>query len=175
MLHQITWQHFLIAAFILTLIWYLVIILLYYRGKASELFFGKSKLKQPEKLQREWEEELEDDNENLIGKQALPEGAREVEMHMIGFAPNVKKEEIHEVDRDTQLGLIPDVLEELKRIFHILEIENGNKEDFISLFKLISTKYPKIRNTPNQQALNDYIKENLPFGISDEELNKLWI
>jgi hypothetical protein len=39
---------------------------------------------------------------------------------------------------------------------------------------LVSAKHPKIRNTPNQQALNDYIRENLPFDISDEELDNLW-
>ncbi len=174
MLHQFTWQQFLIAALILTLVWYIAIILLYYRSKILDLFSAGSKLKQPEKLKREWEEELEeDDNDDLIGKQAIPEGVSEVEMHMLGFAPKVKKD-IREDDQDTQLGLIPDVLEELKGIYRILEKENGNKEHFISLFKLVTSKYPKIKGTANQQALNDYIRENLSFSISDEELDNLW-
>lgn len=175
MLHQFTWQQFLIAALILTLVWYIAIILLYYRTKILDLFSQKSKYKQPEKLKREWEEELEeDDNNDLIGRQAVPEGISEVEMHMLGFAPIIKKETNPEDDKDTQLGLIPDVLEELKGIFRILEKENGDKEDFISLFKLVSSKYPKIKDTPNQSSLNEHIRENLPFHISDEELANLW-
>ncbi|MHB1178812.1 MAG: hypothetical protein ACYCZO_10835 [Daejeonella sp.] len=175
MLHQFTWQQFLIAALILTLVWYIAIILLYYRTKILDLFSKKSKHKQPEKLKREWEEELEeDDNDDLIGRQAVPEGVSEVEMHMFGFAPIIKKETNPEHDKDTQLGLVPDVLEELKGIFRILEKENGSKEDFISLFKLVSSKYPKVKGTSNQQALNEHIRENLPFHISDEELANLW-
>lgn len=180
MLHQFTWQQFLIAALILTLVWYIAIIMLYYRSKLLDLFSARSKLKQSEKLKREWEEELEEDdtseeeNDDLIGTQAVPEGVSEVEMHMLGFAPKVKKEEIPEDDRDTQLGLIPDVLEELKGIFRIVEKENDNKEYFISLFALITAKYPEIKGTTNQPALNDYIRENLSFSISDEELDNLW-
>lgn len=180
MLHFVTWHQFLAAAFIFTLIWYVVIFLLFFRSKFSDYLSGRSKTKQPERLKREWEEELEDnepDNEEeLIGKQALPEGVSEVEMQMLGFAPKGKPSKNDpDDDNDTQLGLVPDVLEELKMIFHILERDNGKTEDFISLFSLVKAKYPKIRNTSNQQAINEYIRENLPFEISDEELDSLWV
>ncbi len=56
-------------------------------------------------------------------------------------------------ERETQLGLVPDVLEELKSIFHILETEGGGKSDFISLFGMVSAKYAKIKGTANEQAL----------------------
>ncbi len=178
MLQQFTWYHFLIAASVLALVWYLAI-LLYYRGKVFHLIPVRFKQKQPEKLKREWDEELEEpenEDEDLIGKQAVPEGVSEVNMHQLGFAPKAKSEEdgIHEDNRFRRSGLIPDVLEELKSIFRILEKENEGKEDFFSLFALISAKYPKIKGTPNQQALNDYIRENLPFEIAEEELDKLW-
>lgn len=168
MLQQFTWQQFLIAALVLSLIWYLLIFLLYYRNKPAD-FFSKRQL--PEKLKREWDEELEDDPEenNLIGQPRQSEGKSSMPMDALRFAPEDK-----DADRDTQLGIIPDVLEELKSIFHILQRENGGKEDFISLFKLISSKYPKIKGTPNQPALNEYIRENVAFTISDEELNGLW-
>jgi hypothetical protein len=130
-------------------------------------------------LTHAWDEDFEDgplaDEENLIGKPVMPEGMSRLSMSQFGFAPNVKETEIEDDDRETQLGLIPDVLEELKSIFHILETEHGSKEDFISLFGLVSSKYPKIRKTSNQQALNDYIRENLVFKISNEELDSLWI
>jgi len=70
--------------------------------------------------------------------------------------------------------VVPDVLEELKSIFYILETRQGTKADFISLFGLVSAKYPNIKGTANQQALNDYIRENVLFPMSDEELDSLW-
>ncbi|MHB8205910.1 hypothetical protein [Mucilaginibacter sp.] len=181
MLKHFTWPQFFIAVVILTLIWYAGVILLFYRRQITDLLKGKRKPSiSPEPMQHHWEEDEEyetiaGEEDNLVGKPALPEGMSELSMAQFGFAPKIAAPAMDDEDKDTQLGLIPDVIEELKSIFHILETEGGGKTDFISLFGLVSTKYPKIRNTPNQQALNDYIRENLPFGISNEELNNLWI
>jgi hypothetical protein len=197
MLHQFTWQQFLVAALILSFIWYGAVILLFYRKQIREILRGKHKpgsVQEP--LAHAWDEEFEDEplpeDENLMGKSALPEGMTRLSMAQFGFAPSpgepTFKQEVNknweqkkdfenettDDARERQLGLIPDVLEELKSIFHILETEQGNKVDFISLFGLVSSKYPRIKGTSNQQALNDYIRENLPFSISDEELNSLW-
>jgi hypothetical protein len=174
MLHFFTWQQFLIAALIFTIGWYVVVFFLFFKGKISGLLQGKPKV-EPEKLKREWEEDFEDepqDDESLIGKQALPDGVSEVEMHMLGFAPVVHPDE--DDYRDMQLGIVPDVLEELKAIFHILENEGGNADDFVSLFGMVKAKYPGISGTPNEAAINDYIRENAPFPIPDEVLANLW-
>lgn len=172
MLEQFTWQQFLIAALILSILWYIAVVLLYYRRDIAK-FKPKKNTRQPERLQREWEEELEDEpeEERLMGRTREPEGVSSVPMEALRFAP---KAEDPDEQRDTQLGIIPDVLEELKGIFRILENEGGTKEDFISLFALVSSKYPQIKGTANQQALNGYIRENVLFPISDEELDQLW-
>jgi hypothetical protein len=179
MLHYFTWQAFLIAALILTLTWYVVVILLFYRKELNDFLSGNTATLQPEPLTHVWDEDFEDDpladEDTLIGKPVMPEGMSRLSMSQFGFAPNVKETAIEVDDKETQLGLIPDVLEELKSIFHILDTEHGGKEDFLSLFGLVSSKYPKIRNTSNQQALNEYIRENLAFEISNEELDSLWI
>jgi hypothetical protein len=179
MLHYFTWQAFLVAALILTLTWYAVVILLFYRKELNVFLSGSTATLHPEPLSHAWDEDFEDDpladDENLIGKPVMPEGMSRLSMSQFGFAPNVKETAIEDEDKEIQLGLIPDVMEELKSIFHILDTEHGDKDDFISLFGLVSSKYPKIRNTSNQQALKAYIRENLAFEISNEELDKLWI
>jgi hypothetical protein len=180
MLHYFTWQAFLVAALILTLLWYAVVILLFYRKELNDFLSGNHMpATSLEPLTHEWDEEFEGDpladEDTLIGKPVMPEGMSRLSMSQFGFAPNVKETAIEVDDKETQLGLIPDVLEELKSIFHILDTEHGGKEDFLSLFGLVSSKYPKIRNTSNQQALNEYIRENLAFEISNEELDSLWI
>jgi hypothetical protein len=172
MLQQFTWQAFLIAALIFSLCWYVVIILVYYRKEFLAFFSGRSKGNKVERLPHVWEEELEDEPElNLMGKSLAPEGMSIVPMDALRFAD---KGADRDTDRDVQLGVVPDVLEELKKIFHILKNEDGNKQDFISLFALISSKYPKLKGTAKQQAINDFILENLPFEISQEELDQLW-
>lgn len=173
MLAQFTWQQFLVAAMVLSLVWYLGVILVFYRRDVSNFLSKGVKQSQPERLQREWEEELEDEpeEENLMGSVREPEGLSTVAMEELRFAP---KTDSSDAERGTQLGVIPDVLEELKGIFSILQKEGGTKEDFISVFALISAKYPAIKGTPSQQALNEHIRENVLFPISDAELDQLW-
>ena len=195
MLKHFTWQQFLVAALVLSIIWYTVIILLFYRHRVQDYLSGKNKDNNPpEPLGHAWDEDFEDeplDDENdLMGKSVLPEGMTRLSMAQFGFAPRisdtateqeagesldttVEQEDADEV-RERQQSVVPDVLEELKSIFHILETQQGTKQDFISLFGLVSTKYRSIKGTANQQALNDYIRENVLFPISDEELDNLW-
>jgi hypothetical protein len=178
MLKHFTWQQFLVAALVLSIIWYTVVILLFYRGKIQDYLNGKSKdNKPPEPLGHAWDEELEDeplnDEDDLMGKSALPEGMSNLSVAQFGFAPRVSDKDLDE-SRQRQQSVVPDVLEELKSIFHILETQQGTKEDFISLFGLVSAKYPNIKGTSNEQALNDHIRENVLFPISDEELDSLW-
>lgn len=175
MLAQFTWQQFLLAALILTVLWYIAVVLLYYRKDISRFKPKRNRL--PKRFRREWDEELEEESgedpqeEALMGGTRQPEGVSTLPMEELRFAP--KEEDPHEY-RDTQLGTVPDVLEELKTIFSILENEGGTKEDFVSLFALVASRYPQIKGSPAQQALNGHIRENVLFPISDEELDQLW-
>ncbi|HEY4325711.1 MAG TPA: hypothetical protein VGN20_17075 [Mucilaginibacter sp.] len=178
MLKHFTWQQFLIAALVLSSIWYTVVILLFYRQRIQEYLKGENKKNNPpEPLGHAWDEEFEEeplnDEDDLMGKSALPEGMSNLSMAQFGFAPRISDEELDE-SRQRQQSVVPDVLEELKSIFHILETQQGTKEDFISLFGLVSAKYSNVKGTANEQALNDYIRENVLFPISDEELDSLW-
>ncbi|WPU97832.1 hypothetical protein SNE26_17540 [Mucilaginibacter sp. cycad4] len=193
MLHQFTWQQFLVAAVVFSCIWYLVVGFSYRKQFDEFLKRRRRDGKQPEPLQHAWNEDYEefseDEASDLMGKTVLPKGVSQLGMNMFGFAPDVsEKDKGHNWDeqedlnneikdddhRQVQQSLIPDVIEELKSIFHILEKEQGSKPDFISLFGLVKAKYPAIKGTANQQALNDYIRDNVLFPISDKELDSLW-
>ena len=72
MLKHFTWQQFLVAALVLSIIWYTVIILLFYRHRVQDYLSGKSKdSNPPEPLGHAWDENFEDeplDDENdLMG------------------------------------------------------------------------------------------------------------
>jgi len=194
LLQHFTWQHFLVAVTILTAVWYVAVILIFYRQQLHDFLSGKRKpATAPEPLRHSWQDDYEDEpdeeDNSLIGQSVLPEGMTKVSMSMFGFAPKVdgqltepelKAKEtddagigLHE-SREIQQRLVPDAIEELKSIFYILERDNGDKEHFVSLFALVKNKYAAMRDTPSQRALNEYIRQNASFAVSDEELNNLW-
>lgn len=169
-----TWQHFLVVAVALICLWYGLVLPWLYRGQVRQWLDKGRKKTSIEPIRKEWQEELEeepvtDTDEGLLGRPVLPAGMSRLETNMFGFAPDIDDE-----SRELQQGLLPDVMEELKSIFHILETESGGKADFISLFGLVKSKYAAVRGTPSQRALNDYIRENALFPISDDELTNLW-
>ena len=173
MLHDFTWQQFLIAVLVLSLVWYGVLIGLFYPDRLKGLFGRKEEPLGPaEPLPHVWEADHEEvpeaPDDGLVGKTVLPEGMSQVGMSMFGFAPPVDEE------RERQQATVPDVIEELKNIFYVLDKEQGGKDDFMALFGLVRSKYPRIRGTANQAALNAYIRENALFPIADDELDSLW-
>lgn len=179
MLEQFTWQQFLIAALVLSLIWYAVLILLFYRKKIIDAIQKKRMSGGPRiqssynpREQKKTESSSEEDRDALIGKTALPDGVTEVGMDLYSFAP--KEDADPDADKVARLGLVPDVLEEIKTVITIIGTEGGTKEDFFSLFKLVSAKYPMMRDSPHRNYVNDYIRENVPFTLSQEDVDKLW-
>ena len=202
LLQHFTWQQFLIAATILTAVWYALVILFFHTNRIKDLLNGKQRqTSTPERLRHAWEDDYEEegqeDADDLTGESVLPEGMSKVSMSMFGFAPQVSTPEepaktadslrlhlLHENAqqllrnkdkcRELQQTLVPDAIEELKNIFHILQKDNGGKDQFISLFDLIKHKYASLRDTSSGKALNEFIRENALFPISNEELINLW-
>lgn len=173
MLAQFTWQQFLLAAMILSLIWYAGVMLVFYRNEFLGFFGGKSNRPLPERLPRQRDNEvpvLEEEalhQQGLMGKSRLPEGMSTVAMGSFGFSQT-------EEQRETQVGLVPDVLQELKEIFSIIEKEDGSKKDFFNLMDMVREKFPGIASNPNIPRINQYIREHAPFLLTAQELENLW-
>ena len=172
MLQSFTWQQFLVAALVLSLIWYGGVLLACYRSSSKRGGFAKRKDPNTlEPLQHYWDneqdfEELPQEGD-LLGKSKLPDGVSNVSMGGFGFVQS-------ENEKEEKLGLVPDVVEELKRIFNILAKEDGNKSDFFSLLQLVKVKYSRIGSSPWVTDLNKYIQDNAPFHLTKEELENLW-
>jgi len=159
LLHHFTWQQFGIVAIVLAIIWYGVIWLVYYRKSPQA--------SAPKPLGHYWEtaEEQQGDYEELMGRQSQIEGVSIVPADGFHFAGTAQ---------DNLRGLIPDALEEIKSIVNTVETNGGDKSDFISLFKLISAKYDRLKSSPQLGAVNEWITDNVPFNFSNEELTALW-
>ncbi|WEK20428.1 MAG: hypothetical protein P0Y49_04655 [Candidatus Pedobacter colombiensis] len=195
MLFPFTMQQFLIAAVLLSLVWYAGVFLWFNRRRGLGLQLGGtggsraragSEAKARTKLRAALpgrgsgvvmgQEDF--DEAELMGKVKLPEGMELIRSDELRFADSVEGASAAGgqglLDRDDQLGLIPDVLEEIKEVFGILAKEDGTKQDFMGLMKLVREKYPKISSHPGIAGLNAFIRDHAPFAISSAELEDLW-
>lgn len=170
MLQHITWQQFLIALLVIAVIWYVTVILLFYRKELKRILSGRpigEKSENP--LQHRWEQEFDpmeqEAEDHLMGKSKLPEGVSVIDAEQIRFADDLKQQ---------KLGLIPDVIEEIKIVFQMLPAEDGDKQDFFVLMNDVKEAYPKISSHPGLPQINDFIIENAPFLITKQELENLW-
>uniref|UniRef100_F4C123 Uncharacterized protein n=1 Tax=Sphingobacterium sp. (strain 21) TaxID=743722 RepID=F4C123_SPHS2 len=173
MLKHITWQEFLLAATLLTLLWYISIILLLFRKELKRLLTGKKhgvekrthSVTKEDELNVEQTESVDDD---LMGKAKLPEGMSTMGMEEFSFR---KRDEEH---KEKMLGSIPDLLEEMKQLFQILKDEEGTKEDFLVLMDGFRPRLKAIRTDSNWQSLNEFITLHAPFPLSERDLENLW-
>ena len=166
MLKAFSWQDFLLAATLLSLIWWLGVWLLYYRNTAERNLVP---------LSHAWSDEIDqlEKEAGLMGKPGLEQGVSVLTTADFSFGAPVLEEEV--LDQQRQLGDLADVQQEIRSICQVLAAEDGTKEDFFSLFEMIRDKYPRVISSPSLFLLNAFIREQVPFAISEEELENLWL
>jgi len=170
MLKAFSWPDFLLASIILSLLWWAVIWLIYFRRKGSG----------SEPLDHNWEHLEEEFESELMGKPVLDIGVKVVEADDFSFGVDVGAEALDEdADRDSaeqveRLGDLADVQEEIREVCKVLAAEDGTKDDFFVLFEMVRNKYPKLALSASLPALNGFIREHVPFALSEEELEGLW-
>lgn len=173
MLQHFTWTQFLLTSTALSFLWYSAVLLIAYRTELFALIKGNEPIVKKTALALEGQMVDADGDENQpMGKSRMPEGLEVVSMGALAFSAG---QDMGSGDgRSDQLGLIPDVLRELKEIFGILAKEDGDKQDFFSLAAMVSEKYGRIGSSPNIGKINEYIRDHAPFAITLEELENLW-
>ena len=179
MLQQFTWQQFLVATLVLTLIWYAGLLLVFYKTGFFGLVGSKTKNVGSgggDPLPRRWEKGVEEmdgldaEQADLMGASRLPEGMSLLTSDAFGFSggdPDGNKME--------QLGLVPDVIQELKAVFANLSHNDGNKRDFLEMMKTVRDMFPGIGASPSIGRINGFISGHAPFHLSAEELEDLWV
>jgi len=176
MFQHFTWTQFLITSAVFSLLWYATILLTAYRKEFVLFFAGKRVHNLASSNQEIAVKDVPsaDPQTNLMGPSRLPEGLEIVEMGTLSFGGNNSGEHIDDREQSDRIGLVPDVLQELKEVFEVLASEDGTKKDFIDLARMISDKYGRIGSNPNIAHINAFIREHAPFAISPEEIENLW-
>lgn len=161
LLHHLTWRQFGLTALVMLVAWYGLLWLIFYRKAPDEPL--------PHRLTGLADAEDFD----LLGTAEEPEGSSLVPSDAFSFAGWGHQEERGYGDEELQ-GLVPDALEEIKQAVHTVESNGGDKADFISLFKMVSAKYQRLKTSRHIAAVNDWIADNVPFELTEDELWSLW-
>ncbi|RZJ91166.1 MAG: hypothetical protein EOO20_05910 [Chryseobacterium sp.] len=176
MLQQFSWTTFLVSFAVLSALWYLALLLTVYRSEAiafisaSDTWPSAISVDAP----RSYEKQKDPSQPEIMGDSKMPEGLEVVSTAALNFSVDADSSGIDENHKSDQLGLVPDVIQELKEIFGILEKEDGSKQDFFSLAAMISEKYGRIGSNPNIGRINEFIRDHAPFAVTLEELEYLW-
>ncbi len=149
MFMQFTWLQYGIAVLLAAAAYYAWVGWRCYRPEISKLL----------DRQNAEEERWADEVYEPIGRSAMEEGSVMVDARELDFAEPLDL-----------LGMVPDLLEEIKSLAGMAE----TKADFLSLFKLIAAKYPQVAGSPQQSAIYGFIREQAPFQLTDSELNQLF-
>jgi hypothetical protein len=166
LLLKLIWSHYLLFAALALAVWYGGVLFTFYRNEAKKLYAQKFP-KPEEKLPTVLADEEEFD---LMGAPAEEYGVSTILAHEVRFMPRKTM-----ISEEEMQGLIPDVLEEIKRVIHTVEAEGGDQTDFISLFKLITVKYPRLSESRHLAAINDWLREHCPFPLEEADLAGLWV
>jgi hypothetical protein len=184
MLHQFTWQQFLVAAAVLTLVWYgLWFVFWNLKGKGAARAGSSGNgghAAGAEKLPHHWErgvDVLSDDN--LMGVAQEPEGLSRVGMDQFSFAPHEEIPKVTErpaADSSSFLQrTVADFLEELKLVFDYAARYKKGQPAFLEHLQALLGRYPEIRQSPNWPDIVAHIselaREQLPFSVSAREIH----
>lgn len=156
----------MLAAVLLSLLWYAGVWLLFYRKKPVAASAP---------LPHGWEDKvdvLDGANletrsaglaDDLTGLSALAHGVSVLEAEDFSFG----------VPEETKLGVLPDVQEEIKTACRAVEAGLGGKPEFFALFARIRERYAIPLGS--RELLNEFIREHVPFFLSEQELEDLWL
>lgn len=199
MFASFTWQQFLIAALVFSVVWWVAVLLLYWRAEVSGLLSGKGWNAVSAKagasgatadngpLPHGWQDGVDDlvdsgTDEGLLGKPVLEHGVSVLDAEEFSFVP--REEEAGLAGRSGAVeaepgaenrGDLADVQQEVRSICALLAQEDGTKEDFFALFAMVRERYPKVSASPLLAELNGFIRDRVPFHLSQEELDGLWL
>jgi len=165
----------------LDLVWYGFVILVFYRKELNRLFGvvedssalnpvpNRSRQSgEPDRARQGQKVVCEAAKHSLMGVSKLPEGVEVLSSSQVAFSGGGPG------DRYDQVGLVADVVQELKLVFAELEASGGGKVEFLRRVAQIKEDFGELVGHPSLGAINGFIRERALFPVSDAELDELW-
>ncbi|WP_439695865.1 hypothetical protein ACFGVS_23825 [Mucilaginibacter sp. AW1-7] len=176
MLQLFTWQQFLIAAWVFSLIWLVVILLLFYRKEVFAFLSGSKPKVDP--LKHAWQDDFEEGPDDLMGKVAEPDGVSVVNQNHFSFLPPETFDAAQVADDAGQAAEVLqtdlfDLMEDVKQLFDSKELD---KTDLIEAVNAEVRRYPRLRKSNLLETfylmVADQVNESatLDFEVTATEL-----
>ncbi|WP_461789690.1 hypothetical protein [Pedobacter sp.] len=146
-----SWQDFLLAAALLSVLWYVLVWLFFFRGRPGVVGASGGA------------DVFDGEEEGLLGRPVMADGERVVGADEFGFVG---------ADQLEQLGVVADVQEQLRVTCRELESSLAAKEEFLSVISGVLKGYPVPLSS--RLPLEEFIREHLPFFVTEDELDGLW-
>lgn len=193
---QFTWQHFILFILSAGLLYYLIILILFFRKDIQLRFIRKMDDQHIDPGGRSAER-------SVMGAAMEQKGQLTSTAEELYFAPADEDREVDQLEDaeqddelsnglaseltttsqkplpatdDLLLGNIADLLQDLKTLFSMSG--EAVREEFISLFMLLSSKYQNVAKSHLIEVVNLFIldqsKANLSFTLTREDLEQCW-
>jgi hypothetical protein len=182
LLHAFTWQSFLIAALVFSLVWLGVVLLVFYRKELFALLSGRvadeEGLSGPlEPLRHAWQDEFEegDDSfdEGLLGPSVLPEGVSILAAEDFGFVGAGRDTDEVPVDTALLQGDVFDLMEQVKPFLEDAALDKGG---FIAAVNAQVRDFPRLMRSDLLGTFYEVLAEQvsnsavLGFSVAVAEL-----
>jgi hypothetical protein len=175
MLSQISWGQYVAHIAVAGLLYYLTVILLYYRSNL--LVFLKYPLNPQNRLQCDDSQTKKE--RDVLGKPSTPINENIVSPSELKFYDQETEEELGEQSSTSILEDKGNFLSDVNEGLIILKDAEGTKDEFSALFQVISSKYKALAQSSERQStvsvVSDLISaKELTFSLTSQEVNKLW-
>lgn len=165
---------------VLNLMWYVFVVLVFYRAEVMAFLGGGDGVtiggdRVQRKTQSLGKTSKNDDNRierevdiALMGTSRLPDGVEVKSSAQVSFSA------LDGEGKYDQVGLVADVVQELKTVFSELEKRAGDKKDFFRLLGKLKEEYGPLGGHPSVGALTGFIVERASFHLTADEIDNLW-
>ncbi|WP_374163829.1 hypothetical protein [Arcticibacter sp. MXS-1] len=175
MLSQISWGQYVAYVAVAGLLYYLTVILLYYR--INLLLFFKDPLNPQNRSGSDYHQNKKE--RDVLGKPLIPVNENIVSSSELQFYNHETKGESSNDPSTSILDEKGSFLSDLNEGLIILKEAEGTKDEFCALFQVISSKYEALAHSSERQVtvsvVSDLISaKELNFSLTPQEVNELW-
>jgi len=168
MFQSFTWQQFLVAALVFSLVWLVVVVLVCYRKELFSLLSGGGQQEaKTEPLKHAWQDDFENvADDGLMGKRSLPDGVSIVSQDDFGFKrPDDVGEDLNALAADPDELLQSDVFDLMENLKPLFLDHSLSKAGFIELVNDRVSDFPRLLKSPLLIPVYEQIVDEVNGGV----------
>lgn len=191
MLSSVSWQEFITTVVVLTAVYYLVTVIIFYRKEITHFIkHGRPSVAD------QTTPTYEPSNDRNLRTSSMMGEAGDRSVHQLPYTSHEASEELsyaptdglpdpigetgsdEEISEYVPVEIISDLLEEIKATCGAITDSVATKEEATALFKALLARFKNLKDTPYHSSINDHIysvtREPFIVDFSREEIDAFW-